>query len=205
MNVNIKLDTRRYKKIQEDKKIHMTTKKPISYVKFIGPSQFGSILGVDPYQSADQLRHFVEHGRPVTDNSATQMGMAMEPVALYYYSKMHGVQIAKPSFVVDPSNNRIGGIADGLIGDDQGIEIKCHVSERGLLRTLPERHLLQIAGYMYLYRRPRWVLMSCVFNEDQSLQKYVIHRVSWSDVQQRWEDDWYPKIDRFVKELKWHT
>jgi hypothetical protein len=176
-----------------------------SYIKFIGPSQFGSILGCDQYQSADQLRDYVENGRPSFDSYATQMGRSMEPVALYYYSKLHKVQIQKPKFVVDEKNSHIGGIADGLIGDDDGIEIKCHVNESGLIRSLPDKHLLQIAGYMYLYRRPKWVLMSCVFNPDQTLSQYVVHRVTWSQVEDQWRRVWYPRICEFVDSLKWHS
>jgi hypothetical protein len=58
---------------------------------------------------------------------------------------------------------------------------------------------------MYLYKRSKWILMSCIFNTDQTVKKYVIHEVTWSQVEKQWTEEWYPKLIEFVNQTKWVT
>jgi hypothetical protein len=111
--------------------------------------------------------------------------------------------IQKPKFMIDEKNPHIGGIADGLIDEQTGLEIKCHISDKNLLIKLPLRYLIQMTGYMYLYKRMNWTLMSCIFNDDHTVKKYTTHVVGWSEVKDRWEREWYPQIVKFVNEVKW--
>src|SRR6185312_1102384 len=159
------------------------------YRKFIGPSQISTALGVDEYQSAEDLKKEIEEGYIPYDTYATTHGKTHESIALYYYQKLHKVKISPAKFTVDTINKRIGGIGDGLINSDVGIEIKCHVSEKNLLRKLPLKYLIQMAGYMYLYKRKKWVLMSCAFNKDHTLSKYKIFEVTWDEVKDSWEKE----------------
>ena len=172
----------------------------IKFRKFIGPAQFGGVLGHNKYLSAHQIRSEIENGYKIQDNQATQYGKDLEPVALYYYQKLYNVTIQKPRFVVDICNRKIGGICDGLIDQDTGIEIKCHTGQTPL-RYLPYNYLIQMAGYLFLYGRQRWILFSCTFKPDHTLDKYQIFEVKWDDVKDRWTRDWYPKLLDFANSV----
>jgi len=177
--------------------------KPKKYRKFLGPSQFATVLGLDEYQTRESLKDEIENGYVPKDTYAIQYGNANESVALYYYQKMHKVTIDKARFVVDPIHPRIGGICDGLIGNDGGIEIKCHVKDENLLTQIPLKYLIQMTGYMYLYRRQKWILVSNIFNEDKTLKKCNQFEVTWDEVKDRWENEWFPQIIQFVEEARW--
>jgi hypothetical protein len=175
------------------------------YRKYVGPSQMATVLGLDPYQTADQLREEIEHGYIPSGNYATQYGCDHESIAVYYYQKLYHVVTNRPKFVVDANHPRIGGIADRLIDEETGLEIKCHLNDNNLLVKLPIKYLVQVAGYLYLYQRKKWIVMSCCLNQDQSLGKYVIHEVLWDEVKERWFSLWYPQIIQFVNHVKWLT
>lgn len=171
--------------------------------KFIGPSQMGTIIGVDEFNNVTQLKDEIENGYVPNSNYATQYGINFESIAIYYYQKLTNTITKKPKFVVDQLNKHVGGICDAIIDDDTGLEIKCHVKEENMLDKLPTKYLIQITGYMYLYNRKNWVLMSCCFNDDKTLKKYKLFKVTWDDVKDRWNNDWYPSIIQFVNSTKW--
>jgi predicted phage-related endonuclease len=173
------------------------------YRQYLGPSQFACVLGVDGFQTADDLQREIEEGYQPTGNYATAMGNNQESIALYYYQKIYGGTQSKPRFMVDPQNPRIGGIADSLLDQETGLEIKCHVKRDNVLTELPLRYLIQVAGYMYLYQRKNWVLMSCYFGSDQKLEYYAVHKVTWDQVKDRWETEWYPSLTQFTNMVKW--
>lgn len=175
------------------------------YRQYLGPSQFACVLGLDQYQTADAMKAEIENGYEPSGNYATNMGNNQESIALYYYQKIYGGTITRPQFITDPSNPRIGGICDALLDPqtETGLEIKCHVKRDNVLTTVPIRYLIQMAGYMYLYRRKKWLLMSCYFGRDQHLEYYALHEVTWDQVKDRWETDWYPSLVEFVNTVKW--
>ncbi len=170
--------------------------------QFVGPAQMSSILGFDKYLSSNQLRDQIENGYVVNSNYATSFGCDHESIALYYYQKIFNVEIEKPPFRVDASNRRIGGICDGLIGTDTGIEIKCHVGSQPL-QFLPNKYLVQMTAYMYLYGRTKWILFSCCFDANHALTNYNIFEVTWNQVKTRWIRDWKPQIVQFCQEVTW--
>ena len=176
----------------------------LKYRKFIGPSQFAAAIGLDEYLSPEQLRKEIENGYLDQNTFATCFGKDKECVALYYYKKLYNISITPPKFVIDQLNNRIGGIGDGLIDNVTGLEIKCHVGSEPL-QTLPTKYLVQMAGYMHLYKRQRWILMSCTFNKDNTLAKYKVFTVNWEEIKDRWENQWYPQLVNFVNQTKWKT
>jgi predicted phage-related endonuclease len=182
-----------------------STNRAKKYRKYLGPSQYAIALGLDEYQTAETLRSEIENGYVPSDSYATRFGNDNESVAKYFYQKIFGRVIDCASFMVDKDQKRFGGICDGLIGADTGIEIKCHVRDENLLKKIPLKYLIQLAGYMYLYKRSKWILMSCIFNTDQTVKKYVIHEVTWSQVEKQWTEEWYPKLIEFVNQTKWVT
>ena len=189
----------------EDKTSLPPLKKLKKYRKYVGPSQMATILNLDPYMTREQLKDEYENGYVIQEKSATQFGIDHEDTAIYYYQKLYHVTVKKPRFMVDVNNPQIGGIADALIDEQTGLEIKCHVTEHNLLtdKELPLKVLIQVAGYLYLYQRSKWIVMSCIFNPDNTLNKYTVHEVTWNQVKDRWNQDWYPTITQFTQEIKW--
>jgi predicted phage-related endonuclease len=173
------------------------------YRKLLGPSQFATVLGLDKYQSRETLQYEIENGYVPSGSYATQFGNDNESVALYYYQKLNHVTVTKANFAIDEKHPRIGGCCDGLIDDKTGLEIKCHVRDENLLTELPINYLLQMAGYMHLYKREKWILVSNVFNADKTLKKYKIFEVTWDEVKDRWIQEWYPQLVDFVDNVKW--
>jgi len=171
--------------------------------KYIGPSQFATVLNLDEYQTADALKYEIENGYIPNITYATKYGCDNESVGIYYYKKLYNEQVSCAEFVVDPLNSRIGGICDGIINEDMGLEIKCHIKSDNLLKKLPIKFLIQMTGYMYLYNRKKWKLMSFVLNDDMTLKNYIIHDVLWDDVKDRWNREWYPELVKFVTEAHW--
>ena len=180
-----------------------TSNSSLKYKKQIGPSQFAAALGYDDYLSPLELKKQIEKGYISKNNHFTIFGQENESIALYYYQKIYKRSILNPYFVRDIRNKRIFGIADSLFADKSGgIEIKCHVGAEPLKR-LPMKYLLQMVGYMYLYKKKSWLLMSCVFNTDHHITKYSIFEVKWSDVKDQWQKEWYPNITKFIDHVKW--
>lgn len=176
----------------------------LKYRKLLGPSQMSTVLGLNPYQSLDELKNELENGYKPYENLAIKLGNERESIAIYFYQKLYNVTITKPKFVVDANNLRIGGICDGLIDDNIGLEVKCHMGKDPLY-TLPDGFLVQMAAYMYLYKRSEWILMSCVFNKDHTVSKYKLFKVQWVDIKDKWENDWYPKLTNFVNNIHWKS
>jgi hypothetical protein len=104
-------------------------------------------------------------GGPLPSFSAVQMeyGEILESEAKPAFSFKTGLDIQTVGLVLT-DDGRVGCSPDGLIGDDNGIEIKCpsrqvHVGYL-LGETLPEEHLLQVQGAMYVTGRPKWTFVS---------------------------------------------
>ncbi len=173
------------------------------YRKFVGPSQLSIVLGIDDFQSPMELKKELEEGYIPYDNFATLYGKSHESIAIYYYQKLYKVKIMPGNFVIDPLNSRFGGICDGLINNDVGIEIKCHVNEKNLLKSLPLKYKLQMIAYLYLYKRKKWILMSCIFNTNHTLSKYNVFEITWNEVKSDWEKLWYPQIIKYINSVLW--
>ena len=60
-----------------------------------------------------------------TGNAATEWGHENEPLAIAEYSEKYGVTVDPIGFVCHPTNHRVGGSPDGLVGNDGIIEVKC--------------------------------------------------------------------------------
>lgn len=112
-----------------------------------------------------------------------------------------------PSVV--PSQNKVSGRilakADGLVDKDGGIEIKCHYGKERALSSVPLYHLVQILGYLHLYKREWWDLISCCFDKEGKLGHYRIHRIHWKDYSKPWLEFWYPQIEDFINSMEWST
>jgi hypothetical protein len=171
--------------------------------KCLGPSHITSILGYNKFRDASELKGQLEDGFHRERNTPnTSFGIHNEKIGLIAYSRYKGCKIQKAGYAVDKLCKRFVGRADGLVGDDGGVEIKCHANGT-LLKSVPIYYLPQIVAYMYLYDRSWWDLVSCIFDEEGKLSKYKIFRIRWVDYEATWQQEWYPKIRDFIDSIKW--
>lgn len=178
--------------------------------KYLGPSQFATALGLNPFQSVEQLRNRIENGISEKINSNMKFGNDYEKIAIKHYQDEFGVEVFPPNWKTYSQNNRLGGIGDGFIYQDpkkdvisHGLEIKCHPNRTVPLKVIPKYYLIQVVGYMAIYGIDRWEFMSVCFNQTSDIYDYHIIEVKWEDVRDRWNNEWYPKLATFVDSVKW--
>jgi hypothetical protein len=104
-------------------------------------------------------------GKPLEDfgSFAMEQGSILEGEAVPWFEFVHGVKVRRMGFVTDEAM-RYGCSPDGLIGDDDGLEVKCprpqtHVQYL-LDGVVPKDYLCQVHGCMYVTGRPRWTFLS---------------------------------------------
>jgi predicted phage-related endonuclease len=186
---------------------------PIQYIdkkpqKYLGPSQFASVLGMSSFQTPDQLKERMENGYKQAIYSQMAFGNKYEQTALYCYRKNTGEKVIKASWSEHPANTKIGGIADGLLVIQNGnivggLEIKCHQNRTRAYQTVPDFYLVQIAGYMDIYQVKFWDFMSCSLDPNGNIIDFNIIRVHWDEIAERWDNEWYPKLKSFIDTIKW--
>ena len=104
-------------------------------------------------------------GFPQTDASswAMEQGTILEGEAIPLYEGVFDVTVQRVGFITT-DDGRFGCSPDGLIGDDNGIEVKCPQPKTHLKYLLeggvPKDYLAQVHGAMYATGRPRWTFLS---------------------------------------------
>lgn len=104
-------------------------------------------------------------GFPLHDASswAMEQGAIMEGEAIPFFEGVYDLPITRVGFVTT-NDGRIGCSPDGLIGEDNGIEIKCPQPQTHLRYLLeggvPKEYLAQCHGAMFVTERPKWTFMS---------------------------------------------
>lgn len=104
-------------------------------------------------------------GFPLHDASswAMEQGSIMENEAIPFYEGVYGQDIRRVGFCTT-DDGRIGCSPDGLIGDHNGIEIKCPQPQTHLRYLLegvvPKEYLAQVHGAMFVTGAPKWTFMS---------------------------------------------
>lgn len=166
----------------------------------IGPSKISSILGYNRWLSREQLKHQLENGYWEHFNTRIDFGNRNENVARVFYQKHKETKVQDAPFRSE-IGGRFVGKADGLIGKDGGLEIKCH-KDRDVLDQIPNYYMVQIVAYMYLYKRDWWDFMSCSFR-DGKLKRCKITRIYWKNHYVTWEREWLPQIKQFIKDVNW--
>jgi len=169
----------------------------------LGASQFAAALGLSIFLSPEDLTHRLEHGYRWEGSASTKFGHQKEKLAKYFYSKLTKNKIRRAYFVKDLKYPRLVGICDGLVGNEGGVEIKCHYNKGEPLREIPIYYLVQVAGYLNLYNRVWWDFMSCCFNEVDQICKCKIIRVYREDIQDAWENEWLPQLLDFINRVQW--
>ncbi len=93
------------------------------------------------------------------------------------YEMLTGFVVERSGFIVHPRYDWLGCSPDGLIGTDGGIESKNPFNEAVHVRTwlegMPEEHMAQVQGCMYVTGRKWWDFLSFDSRQDEDCRLYV--------------------------------
>ena len=109
-------------------------------------------------------------------NAAMERGTELEPMARMAYEAATGALVDQTGFLNSQAVPMCGGSPDGLIGAHGGLEIKCPGSAVHLatwLDGMPEEHIPQVQGLMWLTGRDWWDFCSYDDRMPDDLQLYV--------------------------------
>ncbi len=92
---------------------------------------------------------------------AMEWGHTQEPFAVKAYEARTGNVCTEVGFVDHPTESRVGGSPDRLVGDDGGLEIKCPYNSGNhigylLDGVLPDEHEAQVQGSIWINKRKWW-------------------------------------------------
>lgn len=170
-------------------------------------SRAGAALGVNPYQTPDDLiRAMVReyHGAEpeFTGNVATAHGEHSEPLAALDYMSETNQDIVECGFFVHPEHNWLGASPDGLVATRGLVEIKCPFS----LRKDKPPHFKTLAEQPHYYAQIQ-VQMACTGRRWTDFYQWTPHGSSCTYV--LFDDDWWKKnlplmwafYERYLSEL----
>lgn len=104
-----------------------------------------------------------EHQSFAQKSRAMEQGQILEGEAIPWYEFAREMKIQRVGLCLT-DDGRVGCSPDGLIAEDEGIEIKCPEADThvGYLRegVLPDEYAAQVHGSMYVTGRPRWRFLS---------------------------------------------
>lgn len=93
------------------------------------------------------------------------------------YEMLTGNIVMPSEFIVHPKYDWLGCSPDGLINDDGGTESKCPFNEAIHVRTwlegMPEEHMAQVQGCMFVTGRKWWDFLSFDSRQDEECQLYI--------------------------------
>ncbi len=104
-------------------------------------------------------------GGPIASFNSFDMeqGQILEQEAIPYYELLKGESVQRVGLVTT-DDGLVGCSPDGLIGEDNGIEIKCPAVQTHtkylLDGGLPKDYAAQVHGAMFVTGRPRWTFFS---------------------------------------------
>lgn len=182
-------------------------------VGVITGSRVGSILGVNPYQTANDVlramvREYAGAESEFTGNAATQHGERMESVALAYYERVSGNKVDQTGLVKHDKYSWLGASPDGLIGIDGGLEIKCPywAKEPYSVYDKPSyfaqvQHVMEVCDL-------EWMDFFCYISEEKYLLERVERDRSWFQSAFPTLQDFYAAFDKIIRDadsVKEHT
>lgn len=98
------------------------------------------------------------------ENDAMRWGNATEADAREAFELATGLMVETTGFIDHPTVALCGCSPDGLIGRDEGLEIKCPYSSvihiQTILKGMPPKHKAQVQGCLWVTGRDRWHFVS---------------------------------------------
>lgn len=138
-------------------------------------------------------------GKPVQhyDSAAMQHGTMHEPLARQVYEARTGNFVSETGFHRHPELPFVGGSPDGVIDDDGGFEAKCPFNTANHLQCfltgMPEEHMAQVQGCMWITGRQWWDFVSYDPRMDERFDLYV-QRIAR-------DDEYIVNLDREVRKF----
>ena len=153
-------------------------------VGVITGSRVGSILGVNPYQSADDVlrdmvREYFGAEKEFTGNAATNHGEKMEPVALAFYERHSGNSVEQTGIVFHEEHKWLGASPDGLIGIDGGLEIKCPYWAKQPYSVHEKPSYYAQCQHVMAVCELEWMDFLCYINDDSFLLERLQREADW--------------------------
>ena len=96
----------------------------------------------------------VEREEDQFNGVACEWGKEHEPLAILGYSEAKFCPVLSADFASSPDLSYVGGTADGLVGTDGGVEIKCpynSINHAQNSENLKKNYRWQLQGYMWIY------------------------------------------------------
>lgn len=93
----------------------------------------------------------------------TDQGLMREEEAIPYLELIYDCKV-EPMGFVEADDGRCGCSPDGLIGEDEGVEMKCPESVAHVMYLMdggiPKDYVTQVYGSLYVTQRKRWKFLS---------------------------------------------
>lgn len=156
----------------------------------VGGSDIATILGLNPYKTAEELRLEILGRLPGFEgNDATEAGNIFEPAIADYYSHLTGRKLRRSNITrVRPEYPWLTGHIDrDVVGERVGLEIK-NVHWRMAPKwgkpgtdEVPDYYLPQPHTYMFLWDYPEWDVAAYFGGSD--LRIFTVHRdPEWDEI-----------------------
>ncbi len=140
----------------------------------IGASNFNKIITMDGKPSKSrkdclyQMASEVVRGRAddTFQSAAMLNGQIQEDNARSLFEFLHDTKVEQVAMVYKDDKKQFHASPDGLLGLDEGIEIKCPLGKTQAKylydNKVPSEHFVQIQGSLYVCERKVWWFMSYV-------------------------------------------
>lgn len=154
---------------------------------YITASRFGAVISKTKAgkPTAEREKYLMElvieriTGQPQDHftSGAMQWGIEQEKASRMDYEAQNGRIIEEVGFIKHKTLPMVGGSPDGLIGDDGGWESKSPFNSANhiytLLQGMPEEHIAQVQGLMWITGREWWDFQSYDPRLPEPLCRYI--------------------------------
>lgn len=156
-------------------------------------SDVASVLGLNPYETPDDVMYKKCGFRKRGDYSATEHGNRYESEARDVYCKLYNETVHEIGVVPHPKYPWLGGSPDGITDSEKLIEIKCPVT-RKITNEVPKHYIPQVQLLMEVLD-----LETCDFIQYRpSPYEFVVTKV---DRDRLWFERSLPIMEEFWKNV----
>ena len=127
-------------------------------------------------------------------NAWTKRGQDLEPIARFDFTMQTGIAVREVGFI-SRDDGLVGGSPDGLIGDNEILEIKIYSPQvHAIMADRDPKHTAQTQGLLWLTERERCSLW--LYNDKGDSVRKIIER------DDSYLADFVPVLDEFIADLE---
>ena len=142
----------------------------------------GRTIGKTAEKYLEQVLTEYLTGRPAPEMhlAAFDYGHKWEQEAREVFEDRTGLNVDVVGFIQHQELPRVGCSPDGLIGDTEGLELKCPINWENhthnlLTREVPPEYMAQVQGAMWVTKRSRWYFASyCPYIQEPALRMVIV-------------------------------